>query len=260
MEKSKQRLAERVVQAISASTTMVELWERLEELAVGCGQPADILNGWLDGFLEKVSSEYGLEEEHWDSDTMRDLALDPGEAVSEAAMELLLEEGQEVVGEITAILHGPQENNASSMPTLKIKKLHTDARVPQRATDGATGLDLFAYIKGEGGRVILDEKPKLVGTGIAIEVPKGYDVQIRPRSGLSSRGIMVALGTVDSDYRGEVMVTMYTLGPNSSFEVKHGDRIAQLVVGKLADLPIEEAEDLSRTERGPQGHGSTGIA
>jgi dUTP pyrophosphatase len=70
---------------------------------------------------------------------------------------------------------------------------------------------------------------------------------------------MVAFGTVDSDYRGEVMVTMYTLDQESSFEVKHGDRIAQLVVTKLADLPVQEAEGLSFTERGPQGHGSTGI-
>lgn len=152
------------------------------------------------------------------------------------------------------------KNTSGSGQVLRVKKLYPDARVPQRATEGATGLDLFAYITEGGGRIVLQEKPKLVGTGIAIEVPKGYDAQIRPRSGLSAKGIMVAFGTVDSDYRGEVMVTMYTLGRDSSFEVKDGDRIAQLVIGKLADLAIKEAEELSATERGPQGHGSTGMA
>jgi len=142
---------------------------------------------------------------------------------------------------------------------LRVKRMYPDARLPQRATEGSTGLDLFAYIKKDGP-ITLEEKPKLVGTGIAVEVPRGYDVQIRPRSGLSARGVVVALGTVDSDYRGELLVTMYTLGRGSSFEVKHGDRIAQLVISKLADLPVEEAEELSGTERGPQGHGSTGMA
>jgi dUTP pyrophosphatase len=137
--------------------------------------------------------------------------------------------------------------------------MYPDARLPQRATEGSTGLDLFAYIKKDG-RITLEEKPKLVGTGIAVEVPRGYDVQIRPRSGLSAKGVVAAFGTVDSDYRGELLVTMYTLGRGSSFEIRHGDRIAQLVVSKLADLPVEEAEELSGTERGPQGHGSTGMA
>jgi len=136
--------------------------------------------------------------------------------------------------------------------------MYPDARLPQRATEGSTGLDLFAYIK-KSARVTLGEKPKLVGTGIAVEVPRGYDVQIRPRSGLSARGVVAAFGTVDSDYRGELLVTMYTLGRGSSFDIRHGDRIAQLVVSKLADLPVEESEELSGTERGPEGHGSTGM-
>jgi dUTP pyrophosphatase len=142
---------------------------------------------------------------------------------------------------------------------LRVKRMYPDARLPQRATEGSTGLDLFAYIKKDG-RITLEEKPKLVGTGIAVEVPRGYDVQIRPRSGLSAKGVVAAFGTVDSDYRGELLVTMYTLGRGSSFEIRDGDRIAQLVVSKLADLPVEEAEELSGTERGPQGHGSTGMA
>jgi dUTP pyrophosphatase len=259
VDKSKKQLVDGVAQAISRSATMAELWERLRKLAARYGQPADILNPWLDEFLRKLSCEYGSEQKGWDFKARRDLALDPGEAVSETAMELLLEQKEDAVDEIVAALWGLQDKTADSEPALRIKKLYADARMPQRATEGASGLDLFAYIKGESGGVVVEEEPKLIGTGIAVEVPRGYDVQIRPRSGLSAKGVMVAFGTVDSDYRGEVMVTMYTLGRESSFEVKHGDKIAQLVVTKLADLPVKEAEGLSFTERGSQSHGSTGI-
>lgn len=140
---------------------------------------------------------------------------------------------------------------------LKVKKLRPDAQLPRRATPSSTGLDLFACL-GADGTVRLDSTPKLIGTGIAIEFPLGYDVQIRPRSGLSSKGVGVTLGTVDSDYRGEVMVTMYMMTPGAGFEIRHGDRIAQLVIHKLADVDIIEAADLSTTERGAGGHGSTG--
>ena len=106
---------------------------------------------------------------------------------------------------------------------------------------------------------MLGKRPRLVGTGIALEIPPGYDVQLRPRSGLSSKGVGVTFGTIDSDYRGEVMVTMHLFGEDASFRVNHGDRIAQLVVSKLADVSVEEAENLSETERGAGGHGSTGM-
>jgi len=145
------------------------------------------------------------------------------------------------------------------MAVLKVKKLYPDARLPQRATEGASGLDIFAYIKESSRTVTLEQNPKLIGTGIALEMPSGYEAQIRPRSGLSAKGVLVALGTIDSDYRGEVMVTMYTVGRHNSFELKHGDRIAQLVIGKLAELAIEEVSELSATRRGAHGHGSTGI-
>ena len=139
---------------------------------------------------------------------------------------------------------------------MKIKKLRPNAIIPRRATPGATGLDLFACI--DTGIIELGRSPIRIGTGIAIEVPLGYDVQIRPRSGLSSKGIGVTFGTVDSDYRGEVMVTMYLFSPDATFEVKHGDRIAQMVITRIADLPAVEVEELTSTDRGSGGHGSTG--
>jgi dUTP pyrophosphatase len=89
-------------------------------------------------------------------------------------------------------------------------------------------------------------------------VPRGYDVQIRPRSGLSAKGVGVTFGTIDSDYRGEILVTMYLFDSDSTFEIRHGDRIAQMVVSTIADLPLVEVEEISPTERGSGGHGSTG--
>jgi dUTP pyrophosphatase len=97
-----------------------------------------------------------------------------------------------------------------------------------------------------------------VPTGVAIEAPEGYDVQIRPRSGLSAQGIMATLGTIDADYRGELLVTMYVLSYRHPHTVRDGDRIAQLVIGRLAQIDVVEAEALSETERGAGGHGSTG--
>ncbi|MFA5056449.1 MAG: dUTP diphosphatase [Dehalococcoidia bacterium] len=140
---------------------------------------------------------------------------------------------------------------------LKVKKLRPDAQLPRRATPLSTGLDLFACT-GVDDAVRLDSTPKMIGTGIAVEFPPGYDIQIRPRSGLSSKGVGVTLGTIDSDYRGEVMVTMYMMTPGAGFEIRHGDRIAQMVIHKLADVDIIEATGLSPTERGVGGHGSTG--
>jgi dUTP pyrophosphatase len=142
-------------------------------------------------------------------------------------------------------------------PSLKIKRLRPNAKLPRRATPGSTGFDIFACID-EGAVTLVGTQPRLIPTGIAIEVPRGYDVQIRPRSGLSSKGVGVTLGTIDSDYRGEILITMYLFDPSANFEIKHGDRIAQMVVSKVADLPLVEVKELSPTERGVGGHGSTG--
>ena len=142
-------------------------------------------------------------------------------------------------------------------PALRVRLLRAGARLPQRATPGASGLDLFACVEGAEG-IQLGRDPVRVPTGIAIEVPPGYDAQVRPRSGLSAQGVGITFGTIDSDYRGEVLVTMYLFGSQASYTVRHGDRIAQLVIARLAGLPVVEAQALSETERGQGGHGSTG--
>jgi len=142
-----------------------------------------------------------------------------------------------------------------TLEVIRVKKLRPDAKLPFRATPGATGYDLYACLDAD---VEVGQAPTRVPTGIAIEAPEGYDVQIRPRSGLSSQGVMSAFGTIDADYRGELLVTLYALPYREPHVVHNGDRIAQLVIGRFADIPLEEVTELAESERGAGGHGSTG--
>ena len=138
---------------------------------------------------------------------------------------------------------------------LRGRRLRPEALLPLRATPEATGLDLYACV---GGTLRLTTHPQLVPTGIAIEFPAGCDAQVRPRSGLSAKGVGVAFGTVDADYRGELLVTMWTFGDLETYELRDGDRIAQLVIAQVVPARIVELDALSRSERGDGGHGSTG--
>lgn len=143
----------------------------------------------------------------------------------------------------------------SETAVLRVQRLRPDAHLPERATPSSTGYDLYACLDED---LIVGQEPALVPTGIAIEAPPGYDVQVRPRSGLSSKGVQVTFGTIDSDYRGEVLVTMFVLPYREPHTIRPGDRIAQLVVARTAEVVIEEAEALSASQRGAGGHGSTG--
>ncbi len=139
---------------------------------------------------------------------------------------------------------------------LKVRLLRDGARAPARQTSMASGYDLHACL--EGGPLVVGGTPVLVPTGIAIAAPEGIDVQIRPRSGLSSRGVIAIFGTLDADYRGELFVTMYCLPGCGPHEVQSGDRVAQLVVSRLVDVDWERTTALEETVRGAGGHGSTG--
>jgi dUTP pyrophosphatase len=142
-----------------------------------------------------------------------------------------------------------------SQPVLKVKLLRPGARLPTRATPGSSGLDLHACLEAP---IELTQDVTLVPTGISTEVPPGYDLQIRPRSGLGRRGVDIIFGTLDSDYRGEVFVSMRTFGSTPSFRIEDGDRIAQLVVARVEVLDVVVVDDLAESERGAGGHGSTG--
>jgi len=129
--------------------------------------------------------------------------------------------------------------------------------MPERATAGSSGIDLYACV-GETGYLELNQDVTLVPTGLVIEAPQGYDLQIRPRSGLARRGVDVILGTLDSDYRGEVFVSMRTFGSLQSYRIQDGDRIAQVVVSRVESPVLVQVEELSESSRGAGGHGSTG--
>jgi len=131
-------------------------------------------------------------------------------------------------------------------------------RLPQRASSGSAGLDLHAAIDGE--RRLEPGERCLVPTGLVLEIPAGWEAQVRPRSGLALRyGVTVlnSPGTIDSDYRGEVGVLLVHLG-EEPFVLKRGDRIAQLVFARVAAVEWEEAEELNPSERDAGGFGSTG--
>ena len=140
---------------------------------------------------------------------------------------------------------------------LRVKKLNKDAKIPAYQTKEAAGFDLHAI---EDAILKVGER-KLIGTGLAFEIEKGYEVQIRPRSGLAFKyGITVlnSPGTVDSDYRGEIKVLLINLG-EKAFEIKKGDRIAQAIIAPVIQAKIKEVEELSSTDRGSGGFGSTGV-
>jgi dUTP pyrophosphatase len=144
----------------------------------------------------------------------------------------------------------------STKPILKVKRVYPRAIIPEYKSNGAAGLDLYSVEE-----VILSSRSRfLVSTGIALEIPPGYEGQIRPRSGLAvTSGVTVlnSPGTIDSDYRGEIKVLLINFGTHSVL-LNAGTRIAQLVIVPVARVEVQEVDDLSNTQRGSKGFGSTG--
>ena len=136
---------------------------------------------------------------------------------------------------------------------VKIKLLHPNARMPEYKTDGASGMDLYAledsWLWGTETRLFI--------TGLSVEIPGGFEAQIRPRSSMTRRGILCHLGTIDSDYRGYIGVVLTNLSASDQ-RIKAGDRIAQLVIAPVARVEVVQVEELSDTVRGAGGFGSTG--
>lgn len=143
------------------------------------------------------------------------------------------------------------------MEKILIKRLNSKAVLPKYETEGAAGMDLVST-----KLVLVDHNEiAIVPTGIAISLPKGYEAQVRPRSGLAAKhGITVvnSPGTIDSDYRGEIKVILTKLTPDH-YTINEGERIAQLVITKVEQPILEEVEDLDSTDRGEKGFGSTGV-
>ena len=148
---------------------------------------------------------------------------------------------------------------------VKIKKVeHFDSALalPRYETTGAAGADVRACLGPDEEMTLKPGERVLVPTGFSVEIPHGYEIQVRPRSGLSFKtGLMVvnSPGTIDSDYRGEVKIILGNLGLKDE-TIKHGDRVAQLLLAPVIQANFVESEDLSDTARGAGGFGSTGVS
>jgi len=149
----------------------------------------------------------------------------------------------------------------SEIVEIKIKRLSAefdDVPIPVYATSGSAGLDVRAAIEKE---IIIEPSGiELVPTNLSVEIPVGYEIQVRPRSGLAANhgiGILNSPGTIDSDYRGEIKIIMINLG-KKKFTIKCGDRIAQLVVSKVYTANLIQSDDLNHSQRGKGGFGHTG--
>jgi dUTP pyrophosphatase len=146
-------------------------------------------------------------------------------------------------------------------PLLRIRRLDERAQIPAYKSELAAGLDLSACLSPDKERLTIEPgRIALIPTGLAIAIPAGYEAQIRPRSGLASKhGITLpnAPGTIDADYRGQIIVPLINLG-REPFELVQGMRIAQMVIAPVSHARIMEVDELDDTLRGTGGFGSTG--
>lgn len=148
-------------------------------------------------------------------------------------------------------------------PTLSLVRLpHADGLdLPAYETAGAAGMDLRAAVSADRPLMLMPGKRALVPTGLVMEIPQGYEAQIRPRSGLALKHGLTCLntpGTIDSDYRGEVKVLLINLG-EEEFLIERGMRIAQMVIAPVTQVRVVEVKEASDTTRGAGGFGSTGV-
>ena len=144
------------------------------------------------------------------------------------------------------------------MVKILVKKFDKNIKLPVYKTSGSSGMDLVAYIKKK--ITIYPGKTAMISTGIAVAIPKKYEIQIRPRSGLAAKNGISVLntpGTIDSDYRGEIKIILINLS-QKSFVVEPGDRIAQMILCPIVKGKFKEVKKLPGTVRGKGGFGSTG--
>ena len=144
------------------------------------------------------------------------------------------------------------------MAKVLIKKLDPNVKLPEYKSDGASGMDLLAFI--EKTIIIKPKTSSLIPTGLSVAFSKNYEIQIRPRSGLAAKkniSVLNTPGTIDSDYRGEIKIIIYNHG-NTEFVINNGDRIAQMILSPVLKIDFEETNDLPETIRGEGGFGSTG--
>jgi dUTP pyrophosphatase len=140
----------------------------------------------------------------------------------------------------------------------RVEKQFNDIPLPSYSTKGSSGMDIRAAVKEE--LFIEPGQITLIPTNLSVEIPIGYEIQVRPRSGLAAKygiGVLNSPGTIDSDYRGEVKIILINFG-KGKFKISRGDRIAQIVVSKVYIGNIIESDDLNSSSRGSGGFGHTG--
>jgi dUTP pyrophosphatase len=151
--------------------------------------------------------------------------------------------------------------NKVSVKVLKLENFDEALPLPSYETDGAAGADLRASLGPNESMIIKAGERVLVPTGLSYEIPVGYEIQVRPRSGLSLKTNLLIVnspGTVDSDYRGELKVIIGNFG-NEDATINHGDRVAQMVLAPVTQAVLVDSSELSDTKRGTGGFGSTGV-
>ena len=144
------------------------------------------------------------------------------------------------------------------MTKVLIKRLSKEVPLPKYETVGSSGMDLSANINNN--ITIQPGKTSIIPTGLAVAIPEGFEIQIRPRSGLAANNKISVLntpGTIDADYRGEIKVILINLG-NEPFKIEKGFRVAQMIVSPVVKAELIEVTDLEETKRGVGGFGSTG--
>ena len=144
------------------------------------------------------------------------------------------------------------------MTKILIKRLSKEVSLPKYETSGSSGMDLAAHI--DSNINLEPKKSVIVPTGLSVAIPKGFEIQIRPRSGLAAKeniSVLNTPGTIDADYRGEIKVILINLG-DKEFIIENGLRIAQMVACPIIQVQLEEVDELKNTVRGKGGFGSTG--
>jgi dUTP pyrophosphatase len=149
-------------------------------------------------------------------------------------------------------------NNHIKLKIKRISDKFNDLPLPNYSTEGSSGMDIRAAV--EESQVIKKGEVSLIPTNIMVEIPEGFEIQVRPRSGLAAKygiGVLNSPGTIDSDYRGEVKIILFNFG-REDFTINRGERIAQMILSKFYKADIEETDNLNESLRGSGGFGHTG--
>lgn len=171
----------------------------------------------------------------------------------------LLGQAELLVERMKNALNVLRKNQSDNSVTVLIERINDDIPYPRYMSEGAAGMDICAEITTPLILPANQKEPILIGTGLKVAIPKGYQISVRPRSGMGKKGIYISNspGLIDSDYRGEIMMMLQNLS-NNNHTIEPGDRIGQILLEKVYNIEWLPCEELPITVRGTGGFGSTG--